>query len=144
MKIIGRKKELIITAGGKNISPQNLENALTASLYIEQASIIGDNRKYLTALIVPAFPSLENWAKQNGIAFAGREDLVAHPRVEELYNKEVEDNMREFGRVEQIKKFHLLTAEWSQDTGELTPTMKVKRRIVNQKYAQVIEDMYNE
>ncbi len=143
-KITGRIKDLIITSGGKNISPQNLENALTASLYIEQVSIIGDNRNYLTALIVPAFPALENWAKQNGVTFASRADLVAHSRVKELYNKEVEDNMREFGRVEQIKKFHLLTAEWSQDTGELTPTIKVKRRIVNQKYARVIEDMYKE
>ncbi|MBA4397952.1 MAG: long-chain fatty acid--CoA ligase, partial [Syntrophus sp. (in: bacteria)] len=143
-KITGRIKDLIITSGGKNISPQNLENALAASLYIEQASIIGDNRNYLTALIVPAFPALENWAKQNNITFPDRENLVANPRVKELYEKEVADNMQEFARVEQVKKFHLLTQEWSQDTGELTPTMKVKRRIVNQKYAQIIENMYKE
>lgn len=141
-KITGRIKDLIITSGGKNISPQNLENALAASLYVEQASIIGDNRNYLTALIVPAFPALENWAKQNGIAFTSREDLVVRPGVKELYNKEIEDNMKEFGRAEQVKKFRLLTEEWSQESGELTPTLKVKRRVITDKYAALIDEMY--
>ena len=141
-KITGRIKDLIITSGGKNISPQNIENALTASSYIEQSSIIGDNRNYITALIVPAFPVLEGWAQQNGITFASREDLVANPKVKELYEKEVEDNMKEFGRVEQIKKFRLLTKEWSQEAGELTPTLKVKRRVVKEKYAGLIDEMY--
>jgi long-chain acyl-CoA synthetase len=142
LKITGRIKDLIITSGGKNISPSNIENALAASSLVEQAVVIGDNRKYLSALIVPTFATLEVWAKENGIAFANRAELIGNPAVQNLYAKEIEECMKDYARVEQIRKFTLLEAEWTQNTGELTPTLKMKRRVINQKYASLIEAMY--
>ncbi|MCU0576107.1 MAG: AMP-binding protein, partial [Desulfobacterota bacterium] len=142
LKITGRIKDLIVTSGGKNISPQNIENTLVTSPFIEQVAIIGDNRKYLAALIVPSYATLEAWAKDNNIAFTGRKDLAGKPEVQKLYEKELEEHMKDYARVEQIRKFTLLETEWSQDTGELTPTMKVKRKVINQKYGPVIEAMY--
>jgi len=141
-KITGRIKDIIVTSGGKNISPQNIENSLKASPYIEQVAVIGDNRKYLSALVVPAFSELESWAKENGVNFSSRAELIKDPKVNELYAKEIEDNMKDYARVEQIRKFTLLDKEWSQETDELTPTLKLKRRIINQKYKDVIEKMY--
>ncbi|HPL88207.1 MAG TPA: long-chain fatty acid--CoA ligase, partial [Deltaproteobacteria bacterium] len=140
--ITGRIKDIIVTSGGKNISPQNIENSLKASPYIEQVAVIGDNRKYLSALVVPAFSELESWAKENGVNFSSRAELIKDPKVNELYAKEIEDNMKDYARVEQIRKFTLLDKEWSQETDELTPTLKLKRRIINQKYKDVIEKMY--
>jgi long-chain acyl-CoA synthetase len=142
MKITGRIKDLIVTSGGKNISPQNIENTLVTSSFIEQVAVIGDNRKYLSALIVPSFASLEKWAEQNNITFKDRTDLISNPEVQKLFEKEIDEQMKDYARVEQIRKFTLLEKEWSQDTGELTPTLKVKRKIINQKYGSQIESMY--
>ena len=142
VKITGRLKDLIITSGGKNISPQNIENSLKASRFIEQLAIIGDNRKYLAALIIPAFADLESWAKENGIEFTSRKDLIENSKVKDLFAKEIEENMKDYARVEQIRKFALLDKEWSQDTDELTPTLKLKRRVITQKYKDVIESLY--
>jgi len=142
LKITGRIKDIIVTSGGKNISPQNIENSLLLSPFIEQVAVIGDNRKYLSALIVPSFLALENWAKEQGVSFASRAELITKPEVNKLIEQEIAAQMRDYARVEQIRKFKLLETEWSQVTGELTPTMKVKRKIVNQKYAGEIESMY--
>jgi len=142
LKITGRKKDIIVTSGGKNISPQNIENSLMLSPFIEQVAVIGDNRKYLSALIVPSFATLENWAKERNIAFSSRQDLISHPEVQKLFEREIAEQMKDYARVEQIRKFTLLDKEWSQATGELTPTMKVKRKVINQKYAKEIESMY--
>ncbi len=142
LKITGRIKDLIVTSGGKNISPQNIENSLVASSYIEQVAVIGDNRKYLSALIVPSFENLEKWAKAQGITYSNPKELLSNDKVAGLFEKELEANMKEYARVEQIRKFTLLDRVWSQETGELTPTMKLKRRIINQKYAGHIEAMY--
>ncbi|MFN3535188.1 MAG: long-chain fatty acid--CoA ligase, partial [Desulfatiglandales bacterium] len=110
--------------------------------FIEQVAVIGDNRKYLSALIVPNFEQLEAWASENNISPSSREELVKHPKVLELYQKEIETLMSIFARVEQIRKFTLLSTEWTQQTGELTPTMKLKRRVINKKYGDLIESMY--
>ncbi len=142
LSITGRIKDIIVTSGGKNISPQNIENSLKTSLYIEQVAIIGDNRKYLSALIVPAFAELKKWAKKNGVAFTGNADLIASDKVYALIEAEIKEYMKSYARVEQIRKFTLLDAEWSQASGELTPTLKVKRPIINKKYAKEIEGMY--
>jgi len=142
LKITGRIKDLIVTSGGKNISPQNIENSLKASGYIEQVAVIGDNRKYLSTLIVPAFSELENWAKTGGVPFSSRRDLIENPAVLKLFEDEIAANMRSYARVEQIRKFKLLDAEWSQETDELTPTLKIKRRVINTKYASEIESLY--
>ncbi|HQG66417.1 MAG TPA: long-chain fatty acid--CoA ligase, partial [Smithella sp.] len=117
MKITGRIKDIIVTSGGKNISPQNIENTLITSSYIEQVAVIGDNRKYLSALIVPAFATLESWAKDKGIAFSNRQDLTKNPEVIKLFEHEIAEYMKDYARVEQIRKFILMEKEWSQDTG---------------------------
>jgi long-chain acyl-CoA synthetase len=142
LKITGRIKDIIVTSGGKNISPQNLENALLMSAFIEQAAVIGDNRKYLSALIVPAFATLESWAKEKNIPFSNRQDLIKNPEVNKLIEQEIGAQLKEFGKVEQIRKFALLESEWSQDTGEMTPTMKLKRKVIRQKYEKEIESLY--
>jgi len=142
VKITGRIKDLIITSGGKNISPQNIENSLLASRYIEQVAVIGDNRKYLSALVVPSFENLAAWAKSSGISFEKNADLLKNEQVLELFSSEIEQAMKDYARVEQIRKFTLLEVPWSQETGELTPTLKLKRRVITQKYSHVIEAMY--
>jgi long-chain acyl-CoA synthetase len=142
LKITGRIKDIIVTSGGKNISPQNIENALLTSAFIEQAAVIGDNRKYLSALIVPAFATLESWAKEKNIPFSNRQDLIKNPEINKLYEREIEAQLKDYGRVEQIRKFALLESEWSQDGGEMTPTMKLKRKVIRQKYEKEIETLY--
>ncbi len=142
LTITGRIKEIIITSGGKNISPQNMENSLKVSRFIEQASIIGDKRRYLTTLIVPSFEELEKWAFANGIETASKERLVKDERVRAFYGTEIADCLKGFSRSEQIREFRLLPDEWTQQTGELTPTLKLKRRVIEKKYAETIEEMY--
>lgn len=142
LKITGRIKDIIVTAGGKNISPQNIENSVKTSPYVEQIAVIGDKRKYLSALVIPNFEALSKWAKQKGISFASNADLIKNQEVNNLIEAEIAKYTKQFSRVEQIKKFTLLEAEWTQATGELTPTQKVKRRIIEQKYAKEIEAMY--
>ncbi|HXK65868.1 MAG TPA: AMP-binding protein, partial [Spirochaetota bacterium] len=140
--ITGRIKDIIVTAGGKNISPQNIENSLKESKYIEQVAVIGDRRKYLSALVIPAFEELGKWAKKQGIQFTNNKELIENDKVNELIAQEIQKYTKQFSRVEQIRKFKLLEAEWSQASGELTPTLKVKRRVIEQKYAKEIESMY--
>lgn len=142
LKITGRIKDIIITAGGKNISPQNIENSLKTSRFIEQVGIIGDKRKFLSALVVPAFAELEAWAKQQNIDFKDSAELLTNPRVLDMMRNEIDENTKQFSRVEQIRKFTLIKAEWTQQTGELTPTQKVKRKAISEKYAKEIEEMY--
>ena len=142
LKITGRIKDLIVTSGGKNISPQNIENSLQASPYIEQVAVIGDNRKYLSALIVPSFENIEKWSSDRGISFGSHRELVSNDKVVALFEKEIEEHMRDYARVEQIRKFTLLDSLWTQETGELTPTLKVKRRVISQKYSRQIDAMY--
>jgi len=142
MSITGRIKDIIVTAGGKNISPQNIESDLLTSMYIEQVAIIGDKRKYLTALVIPAFGALQAWAKRNNIPFTSNTDLISNEQVVALFDQEIKNHMKNYARVEQIRKFKLLEAEWTQQTGELTPSLKVKRRIINEKYSKEIEEMY--
>jgi long-chain acyl-CoA synthetase len=144
LKITGRKKEIIITAGGKNIAPLNIESGLMTSPFIEQVSIIGEKRKYLSALIVPAFGELMTWAKNNGFGEQDRETLVKNDAVKKLFAEEIEKYTKDLGQVEKIKQFILLPTEWTQETGELTPTLKIKRRIISSKFASEIEKMYPE
>ena len=142
LRITGRIKDLIVTSSGKNISPQQIENALLGSSFIEQVAVIGDNRHYLTALVVPSFAALENWAKEMKITFSSRQDLIRNPEVYKIFEQEIQSHLKDFGRVEQIRRFVLLEKEWSQDTGELTPTMKLKRKVIYKNYSNEIELMY--
>ena len=140
--ITDRKKDILVTAGGKNLAPQPIENALKTSPLIAEAVLIGDQRPFVTALIVPAFPALEAAAKARGISFVAREDLVRHPDVRALYEKEIASLTKDLARFEQIKRFALLDRELSQDEGELTPTLKVRRKVVLKRYEDVIDGLY--
>jgi long-chain acyl-CoA synthetase len=140
--ITDRKKELIVTAGGKNIAPAPIENALKSSRFIAQAVVIGDRRKFISALIVPDFEALRPWARANGVTFANDEQLVADPAVRKLIADEIAPVNAELAQYERIKAWDLLPRELTLETGELTPTQKVKRRVVNQSFASQIDRMY--
>ncbi len=144
ISITGRIKDIVITAGGKNISPQKIENCLYVSRYIEQVSVIGDRRKYLTALVVPAFKKLTQWARKRGVVFRDNEELIQDARVIRLFEKEINNCSHKLAQVEKIKKFKLLPNEWTQKTDELTPTLKIKRRVVEEKYIEMIDAMYKD
>ena len=142
LKITDRKKSILVTAGGKNIAPAPLEIAMTSSKYIEQALAIGDTRKFVSALIVPAFEVLDEWAKDKDIDTSDRKAFVNHHLVYELFEKEVAKTMEKFSRYEQIKKFAVLPNEWTIESGETTPKLSVKRKVVVNNYAKEIEKIY--
>jgi len=142
LKITGRKKELFKTSGGKYVAPQMIENKMKESFYIEQIMAIGENRKFVSALIVPSFDKLGEFCKERGLACDKREEIVQHDEVYHLIKSEVDKYNQEFSHVEQIKKFTILPNEWTIDSKELTPTMKVRRGVVEQEYSSCIEAMY--
>lgn len=142
--ITDRKKDIIITAGGKNVAPQNIENTLVTDPFIEQAVVIGEGRKYLSALVVPCFSELNAYAKKQGIPFDSNEDLVRKPEIVSFYDEKIKNLMKDYARVEQIRRFTLLPKEFSIESGELTPTLKMKRKVINQNYSKEIEEMYTE
>jgi long-chain acyl-CoA synthetase len=137
-----RKKDIIITAGGKNIAPSEIENKLKFSPFIKEAIVIGDRRKYLSCLIQIDLENVSNWAQNNRIAYTTYKSLATHPDVYRLIGKEVEDVNKHFSRVETIKKFKILEKELDPDDEELTATMKVKRAIIEKKYQEIIDAMY--
>ncbi len=143
LKITDRVKELFKTSGGKYIAPQQIENKMKEIPYVEQIMAVGENRNYVTALIVPNFMNLTEWATKNGIVAKSPEDLVKNPDVIKLFKDYIEDKNKNFGQWETVKKFELMPKEWSIEGGELTPTMKVKRKVVNEKYKDVIEKLYS-
>jgi long-chain acyl-CoA synthetase len=142
--ITDRKKELLKTSGGKMIAPQPIESKLNNSPLVACAAVVGDRHKFLSALIAPAFPALEDLARQRGIAFASRTELVSDPRVQAEYQALVDQTNESLANFETIKRFHLVTEEWSMDSGEFTPTMKLKRRVVTERYAQQIDAIYHD
>lgn len=142
--ITDRKKELLVTAGGKNIAPHPIELDLTLDPYVDQAIVVGDAKKYIAALIVPQFELLEKMAKEKGIVFSNRNELVNHPEIIKFYGGIVEKLNKSLARYEQIKKFRILPVGFSEETGELTPTLKMKRRIIYGKYAGEISSLYTE
>ena len=141
--ITDRKKDLIVTAGGKNISPQNIENTLKLDKYIEQVAVIGDKRKFVSALIVPTFGELEVWAGKEGIDTGDRKKMLADPRVQELYKQRIDEGLADFDRHERVTRFVLLPEDMTEESGLLTPTLKVKRKEVTTRYAGEIEGMYS-
>jgi long-chain acyl-CoA synthetase len=144
LHITDRKKDIIITAGGKNIAPQHIESLLGQDYYIEQIAIIGNKRKYLTALIVPAFDALKEYAQSHGIPFSSPEDLVSNKQIIDFYAKRLEQLSHSLASYERIKKFRLLAQPFSQEKGEITPTLKIKRRVIEENYKPIIEEMYAE
>jgi len=142
LTITDHKKDIIVTSGGKNIAPQPIEGALKTSPLIAEVVMIGNKRNFAAALVVPRFEALEPWARSRGIAFRDREDLVRRPEIVARYEQEVKEVTGELAKFEQIKKITLLPREFSLEGGELTPTLKVKRRVVEQKYKDMIDRMY--
>jgi long-chain acyl-CoA synthetase len=144
LRITDRKKELIINAYGKNVAPAPIENSLKGSRFIGQAVVIGDRRKFLSALLVPDFEALKPWAEKQGVATASNEQLIADPKVKELIGHEVAAVNANLAGFEKIVAWELLPNEFTLETGEITPTLKVKRRVVNQKYGPIIDRLYAE
>jgi long-chain acyl-CoA synthetase len=142
LKIVDRKKELIITAGGKNISPANIEAALKSFPLVGQACVVGDMRPYVVALVVLDPEVAPAWAKVQGIEAGTLGELARHPDVRTEVERIVAEANKHFNQVEQVKRFTLLGEEWLPDSEELTPTMKLKRRGVLTKYAEEIETLY--
>jgi long-chain acyl-CoA synthetase len=143
LKITDRKKEIFKTSGGKYIAPQQIENRLKESQFISQCMVIGENRKFPSALIVPEFGTIKSWIESKGVPSMSREQMVKDSQVNALLAREVERCNQHFGRYSQIKKFVLLPHEWTIATGELTPTLKIKRRVTFQKYAAEIDALYS-
>jgi long-chain acyl-CoA synthetase len=142
VKITDRKKELFKTSGGKYVAPLPIENKLKESIYVEQIMVVGAEQKFVGALIIPAFPSLKDWARKQGIPDMPNEQLIKQPKVIDLFRDLVDSYNKYFNHVEQIKRFELLPQEWSIETGEMTPKMSIKRKVVMEKYRNSIEHIY--
>lgn len=143
LKITDRKKELFKTSGGKYVAPLPIENKLKESNYIEQIMVVGAEKKYVGALIVPSFSNLKEWSRQQGIIYTSPKEMIQNPKVIELMKDEVERFNKNFNHVEQIKKFELMENDWTINGGELTPTLKLKRKVIMEKYRDVIERIYH-
>jgi len=144
LKITDRKKDLIVTAGGKNIAPQPIENRVKANPYVNQVIMLGDRRRFPILVVVPDFGALEGWAAAHGLEFDSREALVRDRRVIDFMESELLGSLADLARFERPKKIALLPRELSIDAGEVTPTLKVRRRIVEEKYWELIEPLYAE
>lgn len=144
LKITDRKKNIIVTSGGKNVAPQPLENVLVTSKWIEQILVIGDRQKFISALIVPSFPNLEAYANEKGLQWDSREELIKLPEVKRLYDRVIEESMEGFAQFEKVKKYTLLAKEFTIENDELTPSLKIRRNIVESRYTQLINRMYAE
>jgi long-chain acyl-CoA synthetase len=142
LSITDRKKDLIKTSGGKFIAPQPIENSLKHNALIAEAVVLGDKRRFPAVLISPYFPLLEYWARANNVFFASRQELVTHPKVQALYEGIVEDVNQNLARFEKLKKVVLVAEEFSAENGTLTASLKMRRRAVEERYRQQIEQMY--
>jgi long-chain acyl-CoA synthetase len=142
VRITDRKKDIIVTAGGKNIAPQPIENAVKTNKYVSQAVMIGDKRKFPVMLVVPNWDNLEKWAKVKNVLWTDRAQLLAMPTVQAKMDKEVRSKFEGLASFETPKKIGLLESDFSVDSGELTPTLKVKRRVVDRNYKTVIDGLY--
>jgi len=142
LKITDRKKEMFKTSGGKYVAPLAIESKLKESPFIEQIMIVGPERKFVGALIVPAFPYLQDWCKQHNVKAGTNEEMIRQPEVLAFYKEVVESYNKNFNHVEQIKRFELLPVEWTIDGGEMTPKLSLKRKVVTEKFGKLIEKIY--
>ena len=142
--ITDRKKDIIVTSGGKKIAPQPIENVMKTNPLIGEIVMIGNKRNFPSALIVPNFDNLQKWAREHGVTAASAEDLVRDSRVVSLYDQTIKELTKDLAQFERIKKIALLPREFTLEAGELTPTLKVKRKVVEQKYKDVIDRLYED
>jgi len=143
LQITDRIKHMIVNAGGKNIYPGPIEDLFKTSKWIDQLVVVGENQAYMAALIVPDFEVLEAWAHKQNISYSNMEKLLEYEEVKQLYKKEIRSYSQELASHEKIRDFRLLPEEFTVETGELTPTLKVKRRIIRDKYGHIIDDMFS-
>ena len=142
IRITDRKKHLFVSSGGKNIAPQPIENLFLSNKYIEQFVLIGDRRMFLTALIVPDFEALKEYADGNGIQYKNHADLVSHSKISALLEHEITALQKDLASYERVRKFTILEKPFTIEDGELTPTQKVRRGVIEQKYSTIIQKMY--
>jgi len=142
LHITDRKKELLKTSGGKLIAPQPIEGKLKTNLLVAQAALVGDKHKFVSVLISPNFAALEDWARQQGVGALTRRDLVSDPKVISHYGEIVAKINGTLANFETMKRFRVVADEWALDTGELTPSLKLKRRVISERYAELIADLY--
>jgi long-chain acyl-CoA synthetase len=143
LKITDRKKELFKTSGGKYVAPQPIENKMVESRWIEQIMVVGEGEKFVGALIVPAFQALKEWYTHQGKAYPGNEAIIEDPATVTLFKKEINEYNQFFNHVEQVKQFALLPVEWTIEKGELTPTLKLKRKVIREQYKPQIKRIYS-
>ncbi|MFD2718734.1 long-chain fatty acid--CoA ligase, partial [Hymenobacter monticola] len=136
------KKEMFKTSGGKYIAPQVIEGKLKEDPLIEQAMVVGADQKFPSALVIPSFPDLKGWCKRNGVPDAPNEELIKNERVVKLYKELIEKYNKGFAQWEQVKRHVLLPTLWTVESGEMTPTMKVKRKVISENNKDVIADIY--
>ncbi len=144
LTITDRKKELLKTSGGKYIAPQPIENEFNTDPYIELVVVVGDNQKFVSALVVPDFEALTSWAQEKGISFSDKKDLIENPQVKEFIQERIDLVNEKLARYEQIRKFQILDQPFTVETGEITPTQKIKRKVIEGKYKDLIKEMYPE
>ena len=144
LKITDRKKEIFKTSGGKYIAPQALENKFKESQLIEQMMVVGENKKYAAALIVPAFAHLKTWCEMKGIDYGSNESIIKNSEVIAKFKSEIDQFNMGFGQTEQVKKFTLLPAEWTPQTGDLTQKLSLKRKVIMERNREAIDRMYGE
>ncbi|MGB4269945.1 MAG: long-chain fatty acid--CoA ligase, partial [Spirochaetota bacterium] len=144
LMITDRKKDLIITSGGKNVAPQKIENLIKSDPLFTQAIVIGDKRKYLTALVNISQEQAERIARESGIDFGSFNELLENEKFQKIVESHIEKCNQKLARYETIKKIGIIKSEFSKETGELTATLKVKRKVVQEKYKSIIENLYEE
>ncbi|MEX0856414.1 MAG: long-chain fatty acid--CoA ligase [Gemmatimonadota bacterium] len=144
LRITDRKKDIIVTAGGKNVAPQPIENRLKKNRFVDQVVLLGDRRKFISLLLVPDFANLEDWAKTSGVKASNRSELLRDPGVQKLIETEVAKELEPVSRVERPKKIVLLEEPFTIEDGSLTPTQKVKRRVVEERHRAVVDSLYEE
>ena len=143
LKITDRKKNIFVSSGGKNIAPQPIENVLSQSPYIDQCVLIGDKREYITALITPDFEQLKILADSFGIKYSIPSELVSNPNIIKVIKNDIDRLQKDFAKYERVRKFHLLSEPFSIENGELTPKLSIRRHVVERKFNDLIERMYN-
>jgi long-chain acyl-CoA synthetase len=142
--ITDRKKDLIVTSGGKNVAPQPIENLVKQSPYILNAVVLGSRRKFVSALIVPDFEKLEEYAKSSNIPYVNRRDLIQNQAIRQFIEGEVDRSTPNLAPYEKVKKIALLERDFDTEKGEITPTLKVKRNVVEEKFKDVIDSIYRD
>ncbi len=143
LKITDRKKELFKLSSGKYVSPQVIENKFKESIFIEQIMVVGENQKFASAIISPNFTLLHSWCSANGINYTNNKDLIRNEKVIQIYNMEINNLNKQLGQAEQIKRFRLVQDEWSPLTGELSPTLKLKRKFLIEKYSNILKEIFS-